>query len=110
MLRVPALRNGGTAKAPDRSTAADTKTAHQGTRRLRNSRSWRDGPIEPIKVAAQTSHRTHGKPAVWRNEPLLAAARREPRGLVSLGRRGARARAPREPPDSAEHRILGVSL
>ena len=50
------------------------------------------------------------EPSRGRVEPVPTAARAQPRGLVPLGRRGARALARRGQADTPEHRLFGLPL
>src|SRR5512140_400148 len=50
------------------------------------------------------------QPTRQRVQPLPAPARPQPGRLVSVGRRGVRARPARAAPGAAEHRLLRLSL
>src|SRR5690606_15743646 len=112
--RAEGARFGG-ARAPETSqdgwgphpVAPQPRGAH-GRAGARRTRRLVFGPSLTRK--GRDERATPPKPPGRRDQPLLAPARQQPGGLVSLGPGGAAPRPGAGPPHPAEHRLLRVPL
>ena len=95
-------------------SSASCSRRSKTTKRFRAGRRGR--PTPPVDAAGRrfpagvVSSQVHDEPTRGCDEPLPAAARRQPGRLAPVGRGSARARQTREQADPAVDRILGLPL